>query len=67
MIYDAKIRLTEAMQQMATAATCDSLPEAIKTHLQEKKNRLASLQGLFESQECEILAQNQRSDDCPSV
>lgn len=49
MIYDAEIRLTEAMQHMATAATCDSLREAIKTHLQEKKDHVASLQGVFES------------------
>jgi ferritin-like metal-binding protein YciE len=49
MIYDAEIRLTEAMQQMATAATCDSLQEAIKAHLQEKKDHVASLQAVFES------------------
>ena len=49
MIYDAEIRLTEAMQHMATAATCDALQAAIVLHLQEKRDHVASLQSIFET------------------
>jgi ferritin-like metal-binding protein YciE len=48
-IYDAEIRLVTAMQQMAKAATCGTLQEAITTHLEEKLSHVTSLESVFAS------------------
>lgn len=49
MIYDAETRLTGAMEQMAAAATCTRLQEAILTHLGEKKDHVTTLETVFQS------------------
>jgi ferritin-like metal-binding protein YciE len=46
-IYDAETRLIGAMQQMAEAATCASLKDAILTHLEQKKSHVAGIESVF--------------------
>ncbi|MFN0078001.1 MAG: ferritin-like domain-containing protein [Prosthecobacter sp.] len=48
-IYDAESRLVWSMPQMATAATCPLLREAILSHLQETKAHVTRLETLFQS------------------
>ncbi|MFM2178570.1 MAG: hypothetical protein RL015_2668 [Verrucomicrobiota bacterium] len=47
-IYDAETRLVGALEKMAVAATCTVLQEAILKHLEEKKDHLIKLEGVFE-------------------
>jgi ferritin-like metal-binding protein YciE len=49
MIYDAETRLAGAMEQMAAAATCTRLQEAIMMHLGEKRNHVTTLETVFQS------------------
>ncbi len=47
-IYDAESRLVGALEQMAAAATCVALKDEILKHLEEKKDHLLKLEGVFE-------------------
>ena len=48
-IYDTESRLVWSMPQMAAAATCPHLREAILSHLQETKAHVAKIELIFQS------------------
>lgn len=48
-IYDAEVRLVWSMPQMALAATCKYLKEAILSHLKETEGHVARLETIFQS------------------
>ena len=46
-IYDGEVRLVGIMPQMAAAATCTHLKEAILSHLKETECHVARLESIF--------------------
>lgn len=48
-IYDTESRLVWSMPQMAAAATCTHLQEAVLSHLQETKTHVAKIETIFQS------------------
>lgn len=46
-LYDAELRLTEALPKMASAATAPELKQAIQTHLKETHGQASRLEGIF--------------------
>ena len=48
-IYDAEVRLIAAMPKMAEVATCEHLEEAIRSHLEETRSHVKSLEAVFAS------------------